>query len=81
MLSCMFVIAQNVCVCRSLVGYKKAHGSMGNESLLALAVCWSKLQWQKTISRAGLQSLTDLEDAGSKTLCLPTVYPFPATTV
>lgn len=55
---------------------------MGNESPLAVAGCWSKLQWQKTISGvAGLQSLTDLEDAGSTTLSLPTVYPFLATTV
>lgn len=55
---------------------------MGNESLLALAVCWSKLQWQKTISgAAGLQSLSDLEDASSKTLPLPTVYLFQATTI
>lgn len=70
------------CVCSSLVGHKRAHGSLGNESLLALAGCWSKLQWQKTISgAAGLQSLTDLEDAGSTTLPLPTAYPLLATTV
>lgn len=51
---------------------------MGNEFLLALAVCWSKLQWQKTISGAAvLQSPTDLEDGGSTTLPLPAVYPFP----
>lgn len=93
-LSCVFVCvdAQNVkmcacvsvsvCVCSSLVSYKRAHGSMGNESLLAPAMSWSKLQWQKTIScAAGLHSLTDLEDAGSKTLPLPTVYPFIATAV
>lgn len=57
---------------------KRTHSSMGNEFLLALAVCWSKLQWQKTISGAAvLQSPTDLEDGGSTTLPLPAVYPFP----
>lgn len=71
-----------MCVCGSLVVHKRAHGRMGNESLLALAVCWSKLQWQKTIRcAAGLQSLTDLGDAGGTTLPLPTVHPFTGTTI
>lgn len=67
-----------MCMCSSPVGHKRTHSSMGNEFLLALAVCWSKLQWQKTISGAAvLQRPTDLEDGGSTTLPLPAVYPFP----
>lgn len=69
-----------VCVsmCSSPLSKRAAHGSMGNECLQAEALCWAKLQWQKTIRRAAvLQSITDLED----TLCFLTVYPFPATPV
>lgn len=68
-----------VCVCPDPQWATKEHMAVWVMSFSpALAVCWSKLQWRKTISAAVLQSLADLEDAGrtlplsSPALLLPT---------
>lgn len=76
----LYFNAQNVCVCPKWATEERM--AVWVMSLCWLRLCWSKLQWQKTISgAAGLQSLSDLEDASSKTLPLPTGYLFQATTI